>query len=289
MQCFVIMPFSEPFDDVYDTIKMAVTTSVAGETLTCCRLDEIRGAGRITDDLVSTIQHCDICVADLTGNNPNVLWEVGYAMALRKPTVFIAQNLENLPFDIKDMRVLKYSRERLAASLREPVADAIRATLAKHAVPRENTKLKEPISAAYSIAITGSSNADPLRVERRLPVLLRPHLSPNTIWYCGSSGTSDEVVLRYLITEQQKVVVVGYHQYDLSETVLELIKNNDLQFLDPNQLSLPVPKEPLNVRNVFFAARADFVILLWNGKSRGIKKMTDSYRANSKDFQLAFV
>jgi hypothetical protein len=77
MKCFVIMPFVKPFDDVYDAIKMAVAKAVAGETLTCWRLDEIRGAGRITDDLVAAIQHSDICIADLTGNNPNVLWEVG--------------------------------------------------------------------------------------------------------------------------------------------------------------------------------------------------------------------
>jgi hypothetical protein len=289
MQCFVIMPFAKPFDDVYDTIKTAVTKAVAGETLTCSRLDEIRGAGRITDDLVAAIQHSDVCLADLSGSNPNVLWEVGYAMALRKPIVFISQDLQGLPFDLKDMRVIQYSRDLLAASLREPVVDAIRATLAKHAVPRKNTTLKPPPSTGYSIAITGSTNADSRRVERRLPILLRPHLSTGTTWYCGSSGASDEGVLRYLLGEQQNVVVVGYHQYDLSESVLEIIKKNDLQFLDPQQLSLPVPKEPTSARDVFFAARADLVVLLWNGKSRGIRKMTDWYRTNSKDFMLAFV
>jgi hypothetical protein len=51
MKCFVIVPFVKPFDDVYDAIKMAVAKAVAGETLTCWRLDEIRGTGRITDDL----------------------------------------------------------------------------------------------------------------------------------------------------------------------------------------------------------------------------------------------
>lgn len=289
MQCFVIMPFARAFDDVYDTIKAAASTAVAGETLNCFRLDEVQGAGRISDDLIAAIQHSDLCIADLSGNNPNVLWEVGYAMALSKPIVFISQDLKGLPFDIKDMRVLEYSRDNLARSLREPAATAIRATLAKHSVPRRNTRLRPPRTTGYSIAITGSSNADPQRLERRLPVLLRPHLSSSTTWYCGSSGATDEAVLRFLLAERQKLIVVGYHQYDISRSILQIITQNDLQFLDPHEASLPISKETGSQRNMFFAFRTDLVILFWDGRSRGVGRMIEWFRDNAKDFLLAFV
>jgi hypothetical protein len=62
---------------------------------------------------VQWIREAAICVADLTGNNPNVMWESGFAMALDKPTILIGQAVETMPFDLKVHRLLIYDRERL--------------------------------------------------------------------------------------------------------------------------------------------------------------------------------
>ena len=56
MKCFVIMPFAPEFDDVYQSIKVAVETSVPEESITCRRLDEIKAAGRITNDLIQELR-----------------------------------------------------------------------------------------------------------------------------------------------------------------------------------------------------------------------------------------
>jgi hypothetical protein len=121
MNCFVIMPFSTDFDDVYASIKGGVEDAIAKGPDRCARLDEMRPAGRITDRLLSQLQMADFCVADLTGNKPNVMWEVGYAMALGKPTVVVTQTLKELPFDLKDMQTLEYSRSHLNTTLRVPL------------------------------------------------------------------------------------------------------------------------------------------------------------------------
>jgi hypothetical protein len=121
MNCFVIMPFSPEFDDVYAVIKASVEGALSTSGGRCFRLDEARPAGRITDRLLTELQATSLCVADLTGNSPNVMWEMGYAMALNKPMVIVTQNLQGLPFDIRDMQSLEYDRRHLSQTLGSPL------------------------------------------------------------------------------------------------------------------------------------------------------------------------
>ena len=134
MNCFVIMPFSPEFDDVYAVIKSTTEKSIS--TGRCFRLDETRPAGRITDRLLSELRSATLCIADLTDTKPNVMWETGFAMALNIPTILITQNLSSLPFDIKDMQSIPYSRDRLSATLAGPlgrsIVDTIATSTSKH-------------------------------------------------------------------------------------------------------------------------------------------------------------
>ena len=117
VNCFVIMPFEVVFNDVYKTIQDSVKAAVGTPDARCFRLDESQPAGRITDRLLQEISAADVCVADLTGNKPNVMWETGFAMALRKPVIIVTQELDGLPFDIRDMQALKYDRSNLSDTL----------------------------------------------------------------------------------------------------------------------------------------------------------------------------
>lgn len=129
MNCFVIMPFDPEFDDVYAVIKSTVEAAAGGNPGRCFRLDESRPAGRITDRLLSELRSATICVADLTGLKPNVMWEIGYAMALSIPTVVVTQDITHLPFDIKDMQSIAYDRNRLNATLSTPLRRSLIDTL----------------------------------------------------------------------------------------------------------------------------------------------------------------
>jgi hypothetical protein len=127
VNCFVIMPFDHDFDDVYTAIKVSVASVQACPhvQIQCSRLDEVRPAGRITNRLLEAIQVATFCVADLSGSKPNVMWEVGYAMALSKPMVIVTQHLADLPFDLKDMQSIQYDRKNLSKTL----ADRLRKTI----------------------------------------------------------------------------------------------------------------------------------------------------------------
>jgi len=128
------MPFVQEFDDVYGAITAAVEGALREQAGRCFRLDESRPAGRITDRLLRELNAAELCVADVTGAKPNVMWEIGYAMALGKPTILLAQQLSDLPFDLKDMQTLQYDRSRLRHTLTQPlhsvVIDTVRASKA---------------------------------------------------------------------------------------------------------------------------------------------------------------
>src|ERR1700730_286781 len=125
------MPFDGEFDDVYASIRAGVEGALPTGAVTCLRLDKTQPAGRLTERLLGQIQAATICVADLTGTKPNVMWEVGYAMALGKPTLVVTQEMP-LPFDIDDMQALKYSRNHLNATLADPLRRMVLDTVQHH-------------------------------------------------------------------------------------------------------------------------------------------------------------
>jgi hypothetical protein len=60
------------------------------------------------DQVWSGINNAKVLVAELTSKNPNVFYELGIAHALQKPVVLISSNEEDVPFDLKHIRVIYY-------------------------------------------------------------------------------------------------------------------------------------------------------------------------------------
>lgn len=100
----VMMPFRQEFNEVHETIKAACTDLGVATR----RVDEIYGPRPIMDDIFSTIAQSQAVVSDLTGRNPNVLYETGLAHAQDRDVVAIVQNDEDVPFDLKHIRFVKY-------------------------------------------------------------------------------------------------------------------------------------------------------------------------------------
>jgi hypothetical protein len=61
----------------------------------------------------SFIKDSDFCIADFTGNNPNVLYESGLAVGFRKSVIFISQDVVNIPFDVRKYAIIKYEMSAL--------------------------------------------------------------------------------------------------------------------------------------------------------------------------------
>ena len=99
----VMMPFIAEFDSVYETIANACS----GLQLEARRVDKLHGPRRIVDDIFATIMQSGVVVSDITGMNPNVLYETGLAHARNRDVILITQD-SKFPFDIESYRVVKY-------------------------------------------------------------------------------------------------------------------------------------------------------------------------------------
>jgi hypothetical protein len=104
--CFVMMPFAAPRGEYYQKIY---DPAIRKAGLTPVRADnEIFGTGKIMDQVWRGILAAKVLVAELTGRNPNVFYELGLAHALKKPVVLVSANGEDVPFDLKHIRVIYY-------------------------------------------------------------------------------------------------------------------------------------------------------------------------------------
>ncbi len=108
---FVIQSFDGgKFDRRYsETIRPGILKGGAEPQ----RADEILGVQPIIQKIEDAIRGADICLAEASQDNPNVWLELGYALALNKPTVILCDRhlRERLPFDVQHRPVIFYSTE----------------------------------------------------------------------------------------------------------------------------------------------------------------------------------
>jgi len=115
ISCFVIMPYSDAADSVYTDGILPALKSVFDKDILALRADKM-GPQAITvrANVEGAIQTADFCIADITGNNPNVMFELGYASAQRKPTIVVRQaGAGSAPANVRDIAVLEYDPKRL--------------------------------------------------------------------------------------------------------------------------------------------------------------------------------
>jgi hypothetical protein len=105
-RAFVVMQFSSPFNEIFDEVIKNVCREFG---IDAHRADEAYGPGLIIADVTKDITHSDFVIAEITPANPNVYYEIGYAHAMNKPTILLADSkVEKLPFDISGFRTLFY-------------------------------------------------------------------------------------------------------------------------------------------------------------------------------------
>src|SRR6266436_6612471 len=107
--CFTIMPFGEWLDDYYDELYCP-TIKAAG--LDPKRADDLYRPSTIINDIWSYTQSSKLILADLTGKNPNVFYELGLAHALAKPAILITESINDVPFDLRSLRVIVYDKNQ---------------------------------------------------------------------------------------------------------------------------------------------------------------------------------
>jgi len=131
--CFVLMPFAADFDALYENAIHPAAEATQG--LSCLRADEIYGPRPIMADIWKSITEAAILIADLTGRNPNVLYELGLAHAQRKPVILITQDINDVPFDLRAIRCVVYVNTRAG---RDVLKEHLKRTLKAIDIRRES-------------------------------------------------------------------------------------------------------------------------------------------------------
>lgn len=128
---FVIAPIGKLDGDGNDFGKLCLEQIIKPAAKDCggyevpVRADEHHKPGSVAAKVVTAILDADVCVADLTGRNANVMYEVAIAHAAGKPVVLLQQEDGGPPFDFADERVIHYG-------LRVDLANTARAELVSH-------------------------------------------------------------------------------------------------------------------------------------------------------------
>jgi hypothetical protein len=118
---FVAMQFSTPFNEIYSEVISKVCSDLS---LEAWRADDIYGPGVIIQDITRQLVESQAIIVEITPVNANVYYELGYAHALGKPTILVADRSTKLPFDVSPFRVIFYEnsipgRSRFEEGLRK--------------------------------------------------------------------------------------------------------------------------------------------------------------------------
>jgi tetratricopeptide (TPR) repeat protein len=111
--CFVISPIGDKGSDIrlrsdalYDLI---IEPALEKYSFTITRADKNFSVSSITSEIIQQVQDSGLCIIDITGHNPNVMYECGRRHETAKPYIMIAQEGEKLPFDINTIRTVFYN------------------------------------------------------------------------------------------------------------------------------------------------------------------------------------
>lgn len=103
--CFVVMPFHALFEAQYEKI---IKPAIEEAGLVCVRGDEIYTRQAIVQDIWHSMRKARLVVAELSGRNPNVMYEIGLAHAIGKPIILLTRNEDDVPFDLRALRYVYY-------------------------------------------------------------------------------------------------------------------------------------------------------------------------------------
>ena len=103
---FVMMPFNEDWSNRI-WIRM-IKPTVEAESLQAIRGDDLYGRD-IMEDIWKGILSSRMVIADITGRNPNVFYELGIAHTIGKPVILLTQNISDIPFDLNRYRHIIYA------------------------------------------------------------------------------------------------------------------------------------------------------------------------------------
>ena len=117
-KCFVVCPISDENSDIRKRSNQLLKHIIKPACENCGfdepeRIDLIANPNSITDKILECLRTYELVVADLSEHNPNVFYELGYRMALNKPTILLKSKSDTIPFDVANINTIDYDLKDL--------------------------------------------------------------------------------------------------------------------------------------------------------------------------------
>lgn len=121
--CFVLMPFGGWFDRYYKEVYSPAIQEAGFDPV---RADDLFQSGSVMEQIWAEIHRAKVLVAEVTGRNANVFYELGLSHAAGRPVVILTASLDDVPFDLRHLRIVVYD-------VRDPIwASKLQAALSSH-------------------------------------------------------------------------------------------------------------------------------------------------------------
>jgi len=151
--CFVIQPFDKGvfdkrFEDVFGP-------AIRSADLEAYRVDRDPGVSIPIEDIEAGIRNASLCLADITTDNPNVWFELGFAIASGKEVVLVsAASRQRFPFDVQHRNVIVYKTESTSdfENLRDQITKRIKAVISKEAKIGAAAQVSSPVAPVEGLA-----------------------------------------------------------------------------------------------------------------------------------------
>ena len=149
--CFVIAPIGESGSEVRkrsdQVLKYIIEPATKACGYECQRADAMSDPGIITRQVLERLINAPMVVADLTGHNPNVFYELAIRHAIRKPLVQMIEDGQAIPFDVASLRTIRVNYRDLDS------VEVARGELERHIRSAENdpSQVDNPISSAIDL------------------------------------------------------------------------------------------------------------------------------------------
>jgi hypothetical protein len=239
-RCFVIQPFDKgEFDKRYDEVFVP---AVVAAGLEAYRVDRDPSVIIPIETIEKNIRDADACLADISRENPNVWFEVGYAMACGKEVVLVCMEGSKFPFDVRHRTIITYTTHspRDFDTLRESITERLLA----------RAKQKQTIEEISSLKPThGLTNAEmialALIMENRLTPSdgLYPSAIADDMMKAGYAKFAAALALEGLLRKQLAEVEKD-HDYNGNSFDIYKITNDGINWCMKNQNLFVLQQEP---------------------------------------------
>ena len=111
-KCFLVSPIGDAGTDIRknaDQLYQHIIKPVCEKCgFIAQRVDEFNTSESITQEILDALNDYELVIADLTGHNPNVFFEIGYRTKSQKPIIHLKRKDEIIPFDVSAIRTFEY-------------------------------------------------------------------------------------------------------------------------------------------------------------------------------------